>query len=224
MRNLIFKDLILHRKFLLPVGGLYSAWIGFYGSRVESLRVSVFLSTFLCCIIPLMIFTREDKFKAAAVSCSLPATRKQIILSRYVLSWAMMLVVYALIVLIAVIFPGGKVKAGDLLSMNAIFLALALLAIFFSILMPLLVRFGLAGLLAFLIGTQVLGVITLFLASQKILPFSLKGIIASIGQAFASLNAHLGAPGYYLFLFSAMLALSAASFALSVFLFKRKDL
>jgi ABC-type transport system involved in multi-copper enzyme maturation permease subunit len=224
MRNLILKDLILHRKFLLLVGGLYGAWMGYFGSRMGSLRVSIFLSTFLSCIIPLMIFTREDKFKAASVSCSLPVTRKQIVLSRYILSWALMLIVYALIVLIAVVIPGGKVKAGDLLSTNAIFLALALLALFFSILMPLLVRFGMVGMFVFLIGMQVLGAVLLFLAARKILPFSLKDILASIGRALASLNAHLGGPGYYLVLFGAMLVLSAASFSLSVFLFQRKDL
>jgi len=224
MRNLILLDLILHRKFLLPFGGIYAVWVGFYASRVESPRLSVFVSTFLCCIIPLMIFTREDKFKAAAVSCSLPVTRKQVVLSRYVLGWAMMLVVYAVIVLIAAAFPGGKLKTGDILSLNSIFLALAFLTIFFSILMPLLVRYGMVGMFAFLIGLQVLGAVVLFLSARKILPFSVKGIIVSIGRALASLNAHLGAPGYYLFLVAVLLALSAASFALSLFLFKRKDL
>jgi ABC-type transport system involved in multi-copper enzyme maturation permease subunit len=39
-----------------------------------------------------------------------------------------------------------------------------------------------------------------------------------------SLNYHLGTPGYYAFLLSMMLILNLASFACSVFIFKRKDL
>jgi ABC-type transport system involved in multi-copper enzyme maturation permease subunit len=224
MRNLILKDLILNKKFLLLMGLLYILYMGLFFSRIDHPKEDTILITFLCFILPVMIYTRDDKFKAAVMSCSLPATRKQIILARYILGWLLMLISYVLAITAILVVPGHKLGATELFNARTIFLALALMTLYFSILMPLLIRFGMVGFFVFLISLQVLGVITLTLASKKMLNLDIKAWVAAINNAFMSLNARLGTPGYYAFLLAMMLLLSLGSFVCSVFIFKRKDL
>jgi hypothetical protein len=212
MRNLILKDLILNKKFLLLMGLLYILYMGLFFSRIDHPKEDTILITFLCFILPVMIYTREDKFKAA------------VILARYILGWLLMLISYVLAITAILVVPGHKLGATELFNARTIFLALALMTLYFSILMPLLIRFGMVGFFVFLISLQVLGVITLTLASKKMLNLDIKAWVAAINNAFMSLNARLGTPGYYAFLLAMMLLLSLGSFVCSVFIFKRKDL
>ena len=224
MRNLILKDLILNKKYLILLGILILLYIASAFPRIDNPKVDIIFIAFLSFILPLTIYTREFKFKATAISCSLPATRKQIILARYVLGWLLMLISYVLAITAILVIPGHKLGAAELFNARTIFLALALMTLYFSLLMPLLIRFGMVGFFVFLIGLQVLGFITLVLASEKMLKLNIKAWVAAINNAFLSLNARLGTPGYYAFLLAVMFLLSLGSFACSVFIFKRKDL
>jgi ABC-type transport system involved in multi-copper enzyme maturation permease subunit len=224
MRNLILKDLILNKKYLILIGVLILLYIALSFPRIDNPKVDIIFITFLSFILPLTIFTREYKFKAAVTSSSLPATRKQIVLARYVLGWLLMITFYVLAMTVILAFPGHKLGPADLFNARTIFLALALMTLYFSILMPLLIRFGMVGFFVFLISMQVLGIITLVLTSEKLLKLNIKAWVAAINNAFMSLNARLGTPGYYAFLLAMMLLLSLGSFVCSVFVFKRKDL
>ena len=223
MRSLILKDLILNKKFLLWVGLLYFIYVAVFGSRIDNPRVVNLFVTFLCFIIPVMIFTREEKFKGAALVCSLPATRKQIILARYILGWLLMLGSFVLATIAILVAPGSKLAPEDLLNARTLIFALALMALYFGILMPLLVRFGMVGFLVFLVSLQVLGFVALYLASQSALKLNLRSAIAAVKNALLSLNSNLGTPAYYALLIAVMVALNLASFACSVSIFKRKD-
>lgn len=224
MRNLILKDLILNKKFLLWMGLLYFIYIAVFGSRIDNPRVDAVFITFLCFVMPVMIFTREEKFKGTVLSCSLPVTRKQIIQARYILGWLLMLALYVLATIAILAVPGSKLGPEDLLNARMIMFALVLMALYFSILLPLLVRFGMVGFFVFLISMQVLGFVTLALASQSALKLNIRSLIAAIKNAFISLSSHLGTPAYYALLIAVMIVLNLASFACSVSIFKRKDL
>jgi hypothetical protein len=224
MRNLIFKDLILNKRYLLWVGVFYVAYLGFFGSRLSSPRLALLVGAFMSALMPLLNYTREDKFKAALLSCSLPSTRKQIVRSRYVLSWLLMLAVYLLIVPAMAFFPGGKLGLASLVNVHSIFLFLTVLTLVFAVLMPLLLRFGLVGMFVFLIGMQVLGIAVMVLESQKLVHLDIRGAVARVAGGLRSLNAALGGPAYFALLFVGLVLLNLASLAGSTFLFKRKDL
>lgn len=223
MRSLILKDLILNKKFLLWMGLLYFIYVAVFGSRIDNPRITTVFVTFLCFVMPVMIFTREEKFKGTVLVCSLPATRKQVILARYILGWLMMLAFFVLATVGVLAVPGSKLGPEDLLNARTVVFALALMALYFSVLMPLLIRFGMVGFLVFLISMQVLGFVTLALASQSVLKLNIRSSIVAIKNAFISLNSSLGTPAYYALLIVVMAALNLASFACSVSIFKRKD-
>ena len=223
MYNLIRKDLILNKKFLLVFGLLYVVYMGYLGSRVSSPREVVIFSTLLCALLPLIQYTREVKFKTSVLNCSLPVTRRQIVLSRYVLSWAVTLVMYALIITALAIIPGGKVSAAALLNFNTTLFALAFMTLYLGLLLPPLLRFGMVGMLVFLIGIQVLAIPILVLERHKVVNFGLRDLAPSIKSALFSLQAHLGQSGYLALIIVLLILLNTASFFWSVFLFKRKD-
>ncbi len=223
MRSLILKDLILNKKFLLWTGLLYFIYVAVFGSRIDNPRITTVFITFLCFIMPVMVFTREEKLKGTVLVCSLPATRKQIILARYVLGWLLMLGSFVLATIGILAVPGSKLGPEDLLNARIIMFALGLMALYFAILMPLLIRFGMVGFLVFLISLQVLGFITLALVSQSALKLNIRSSIAAVKNAFIFLSSNLGTPAYYALLIVVMVALNLASFACSVSIFKRKD-
>jgi ABC-type transport system involved in multi-copper enzyme maturation permease subunit len=224
MYNLIRKDLILNKKFLLVFGFLYIVYMGYLGSRVSTPREVVIFSTLLCALLPLIQYTREDKFKTSVLNSSLPVTRRQIVLSRYVLSWAVTLIMYALIIAALAVIPGGKVSAAALLNFTTILFALAFMTLYLSLLLPPLLRFGMVGMFAFLIGIQVLAIPILVLERHKVVNFGLRDLASSIKSALFSLQAHLGQSGYLALIIVLLILLNTASFFWAVFLFKRKDL
>ena len=223
MYNLIRKDLILNKKFLLVFGFLYVVYMGYLGSRVSSPREVVIFSTLLCALLPLIQYTREDKFKTSVLNSSLPVTRRQIVLSRYVLSWAVTLIMYALIIAALAVIPGGKVSAAALLNFNTTLFALAFMTLYLGLLLPPLLRFGMVGMLVFLIGIQVLAIPILVLERHKVVNFGLRDLAPSIKSALFSLQTHLGQSGYLALIIVLLILLNTASFFWSVFLFKRKD-
>jgi len=224
MGSLILKDLIFNKKFILLIGIPYSIYIGWLGSKVVSLREFTAVGAFIICIVPLLCYAREDKFKGSVLSSSLPVTRKDIVLSKYATSWLLMIVFYLLSTAVALVFPGSKLSLQGVLNIKMILIYLLLLTLFISILLPLLIWFGMVGSFVFLISLQVLGIITLWLGSTKLTKVSLKGLIAGIGSFFAALNSHLGVVGYQIFLLGIILLLNFVSFKCSEFIFKRKEL
>src|SRR4030042_5678269 len=95
MIKLIRKDLILHKKFALWTVILFPLYLGFMGSRVDNLSLLPVLGGFLYAIVPLILFGREDKFKSEAFGLSLPVTRREYLWARFLLSWGVMLLMYA---------------------------------------------------------------------------------------------------------------------------------
>jgi ABC-type transport system involved in multi-copper enzyme maturation permease subunit len=205
-------------------GILFIVYMGYMGSRLVHTNIYVPLSSFMIFIIPLMIYTREDKFKALAISCSLPTTRKDIVLSRYLTSWILMLAAYFLSTVLVLILPGSKLHVQDLVTFRAIFLTLFLMTLFLGVLLPLLTRFGTVALFVFLISLQLLGIIGLQLRPIKPLANTIKALAEGIRNVFLSLSPHLGTIGYAIFLIGLMLFLNYISLKCSEFIFSRKEL
>jgi ABC-2 type transport system permease protein len=220
VRKLIFKDFLLHKKFLLGFGPAYVLYMGFFGSRISSSVVLAAFGPLLYALLPLTIYAREDKFKADGFSLSLPVTRRELILSRYVLSWIVMLVMYGSASILSVLIPGTKLGASTVFLPKTILMALAFMTVIFGMLMPLFTRFGMVGLMIFLIVMQVLGI---FLIIFNTFIKDIRSLIASIIGAVNAARAALGPGSSAAAAVALMIILTYFSLELSVFLFKRKN-
>jgi hypothetical protein len=221
MFKLMLKDFRLHKKFVVGYGIAYVVYMAIFYSRANNPgAVSVF-GAFLYAIIPLLIFTREDKFKAAAFNLSLPVTRKEFLQARYVLGWSVMLVLYAATSLMAVAIPGTKLGFSAVFQVKTVLSVLFFMAVLFGLLMPLVVAFGWTGMIVFLVFIQVLGIVFLLLAN--LFRPAVRTAIRSIGAFLRSAQAGLGPAGSVGALFVVLLLFSYGSFRLCLHLYERKD-
>jgi hypothetical protein len=221
MRDLILKDLRLHKKFILGFGAACIVYMGFFSSRANNPGVVSVFGAFLYSIVPLIIFTREDKFKAAAFNLSLPVTRKELLATRYLSGWLLMLALYAGTSLLTISIPGTKLGPSAVFQVKTILVVLAFMAILFAALMPLVVAFGWTGLIVFLVVFQVLGIV-LMLMITAFRP-GLTAITGGIGRAVSAAQSGLGPAGFAVALIALLLLLNLVSFKGSAFLFNRKE-
>ncbi|MCJ7588733.1 MAG: ABC-2 transporter permease [Candidatus Aminicenantes bacterium] len=219
MFKFIFKDFFLHKKYILSLGILYPLYVGWFGSRVNNPRIYALIAAFMYMIVALFPYTREDKLKAVGLSLSLPATRREIILGRFLTSWTLMTGLWILGTALALLMPGGKLGAADLVGVGAILIVLSYMTVFLCVFQPLTVQFGMTGLLIFFVAMQVLGIVAVLLRARI---QTLKALIGSVGRGVAAAQEALG-PAAAAAVLIVLLVVNYVSFELSAFLFKRKD-
>jgi len=221
MLNHILKDLLFHRRFLLAFGLIWPVYMGFFGSRLSTPNVAAIFGPFLYALVPIMVFSREDKFKSVGFSLSLPTTRREMLRSHYVLSWALMAALYLGASLLMLVMPGGKLGPAKVFSLQTILLTLAAMTLIFAVLMPLFVRFGMAGLMVFLVAMQVLGVV--FLLLRMTIGTSVINAVKALPRIIAAAIAALGPAGAGAAVLVILLAINVISFGISARLFDRKE-
>jgi hypothetical protein len=219
VRELILKDLHLHKSYLLALGVIFPLYMGVFGSRLDRPGTFAFFGSFMYAVGALMLFTREDRFKSVAFGLSLPATRREVLVSRYVLCWAMMALFYILSAIVVVAVPGSKLGAAGFRPGTAL-AALGLMALYFGALMPLTIRFGPTGVIIFIVILQVLGIAAMSLRS---LGEGIRAFAAEVKTALDAAQGALGPTGFGAALVAAIVLLNLASFWLSLRLFERKD-
>jgi ABC-type transport system involved in multi-copper enzyme maturation permease subunit len=181
--------------------------------------------SFACAFLPVMVLTREDKFKAGALVCSLPVTRDTIVASRYLGGWLVALtgVAVAIAAMLALSLFGVHPLRPPTPMLPATVVTVVGLAI--AVMLPMAIRFGMVGVFAILIGTQLLGVVVL-LAGAMFDARVVQGIeaaVKAIVSGSARLRDALGPAAYSAVLVAAVAVLNYASFRLSSLLYRRRE-
>jgi ABC-type transport system involved in multi-copper enzyme maturation permease subunit len=222
MFRLLRKDFLFHKTYLLGIGIGYALYAAFSFSRVRSGFIPSIFGPFIFSILPIILYSREDKFKAVAFGLSLPTTRRETVAARFLLGWAMMITVYLVSSALIPIVPGSQSSLGAVFQLPAILLTLSMMTLCFGTLMPLVIRFGIAGLMVPIVVLQILGFILMIFRALAPLRF-IKDVIMAIPNTLQALQSATG-PVIAAAVALAVLALvNFASFKLSVALFQRKD-
>jgi hypothetical protein len=220
MLDLIRRDFILHRKFIVFLGAFYLIYLGYFGSRLNDLRILALFGPFLIVVFPISVFSRDDKFKSLAFGLSLPTTRAAFLGARYILSWALMAVVYAAGAALMSAFRGGRPGLSSAFELKIVLLTLTITALLFGFLMPLTVRFGWMGLIILLVCVQVLGVFALIFRSLLRL---LKPAVTAVPHALDASLSSLGPVATSVIVLALAGFLTAASYGAAVALFRRME-
>jgi len=225
MWTLVRKDLILDRR----VVGLNFAMYLVMGPVFMSLlseapvRLIAVWAGIVGAMIPLSLVSREDKFRTAALTCSLPVTREAIVASRFVGGWLLALTggLTVLGACYAVTLAGLGHPIGDW--GGALLAGFVTIGLLLAGLLPFTMRFGFAGLLAFLVATQVLGIaaflVAVLFAGHGALKEGLRGVIG----AARSLQELFGPIGPVVSLVATVAILNVASYLLSRWIYRRRD-
>jgi hypothetical protein len=125
--------------------------------------------------------------------------------------------------LFGALVPFSLYTLGDLFSVRPILTALTLITIFLSLILPFTLRFGMKGLLIFLVVMQVLGVVLLTVA--RVTQSSLdRRIVEGITGFFRHLREALGPTGFNLAMLAVLLVLFSASYLVSAWSFRNREL
>jgi hypothetical protein len=193
----------------------------------ETLPVSTLgFGSFIAGFLPVMISGREDRFRTNALACSLPASRWQIVLARYLVGPALYPLWVVFWTLLAWPFSGGRFPV-EMLRADTLAAGFAVLVLTTAVLTPLIIRFGFNGFLYSLIGLQVVGLFVL-LAGPR---FGLRGgilaiedAVKGIGPGLRALRASMGDAAFFPAASAAVVAAFGLSCLASCAMFRRRDL
>jgi len=219
------KDLILNRKVILINGVIFAVLLGFFATWQTDLppRAYAGFSALMLSFLPAVMVTREDKFNAMVLGCSLPVSRKTIVRARFVLWLGLALAGVFGAFALGAFLPSSNFDAGDLFARGPILTALTGVSLLLALLLPFTLRFGMKGVLIFLASTQVLGVI--LLTVMQVTRSSLdRALVEKILGGIAHLRAFLGPSGFDLVLVAILVGFLGASYVLSVRVFEGREL
>jgi len=225
MFNLIRKELILNKKALLISLCVVTAYLLWAAATIESLRAYIFIASIMSgFMLPVNIQGQEDKFKTAILNCSLPFRRSTIVLARYMTIWLIMLAGTVYVLGIGALIPFTRFPAGNIFNPQVFLSALLFISILIFFLYPFVIRFGVTGMMIFLVFTQVLGIILLFLTQylgkkQDILRAFIGLMVSGIRYVFH----HEPTLPYFFILLAAIIVLNFISLKISQALYARRD-
>ena len=104
----------LPRNIILINGAIFAACLSFFAVWEADLPARVYagFSAFMVAFLPAVMVTREDKFEAMILGCSLPVERKTIVRARFVLSVGMALAGILGAFLLGSFLPFSSFRAG----------------------------------------------------------------------------------------------------------------
>jgi hypothetical protein len=224
LRELIAKDLRLTRRRLMLNVGAFAVFLivlASTGDLPPGLLAGA--AALMFSFVPVTVVAQEDRNRAAAVACSLPVRRRDIVFARYLLGLGAGGAGLVLAVTLALALPGSPHSAASVLAPGTLLAAAATLVVSLAVFLPFTIRFGLVGILGALAGLQVLGMAVLAMANRfgGAGPRGLaRGAVARAASTHAALGDALFA-GATLAVLAALLVLSVR---LSMRLFEGKEL
>jgi ABC-type transport system involved in multi-copper enzyme maturation permease subunit len=224
LRKVIHQDLLVNRWGLL-VNWTVSGMLLSYIAAQPDVRASHFavFASLMCAFAPVTLLVHEDKCKCASLTCSLPVTRRTIVAARYALAGLLTAVGLVGVTALVLALPFSHLTARELLAPGVLLSALAISGTLSAFMLPFTIRFGMAGLMAFMVSAQVVG-IALFMMVQISGSSGDRRIARALLQALRDAHTGLGSPAFELVVLAALSLIVALSFAVSVRLFERRDL
>lgn len=222
LREIIRKDLVLNRNAILLNNGIFAVMVAFMAHEKMGGTQYGFISSLLFSFPVITVLVREDKFKARALGCSLPVTGRRIVAGRYVLGLGAGLVGAALALLLPVVLPSSPIPTDEILNATTLLTSLTTVTLVTAVLIPFTIRFGLMGILVFLVGMQVLGVAAFSLARAFEGSMGPQHVIGAVADAVRAAHAFLGATAFAIALLACLAVVAGISCQASMALFERR--
>jgi ABC-type transport system involved in multi-copper enzyme maturation permease subunit len=227
--ELLRREWILHRTTIWLMFAIFGAYQIYAMISMNSSRGWVVMATIYAAGLTLAIFVREDKFRATAWSCSLPISRRELVRARFVFAWLMVLAALVVSTLMTLVVPGSKVSVMDVLQPTTLLIVAAVATMVFAWVLPFTIRFGMIGIMIFLVGGQVLGVVFLLVA-QTLKRGSasnerpIRAFLASISESLVASREALTPLVFAITVILILAAINWSAYRFSAFLFQRKEL
>jgi hypothetical protein len=222
LRNALRKDLLLNARHLWGILPWF-LWVAYAMSEPDAGRITAVGAAFIGALMAATIAAREDKLRTTATLASLPVSRRTLVEARYLVAYIVGAATYLVVVVMAAALPWSVQRAAELVEARTLLLTLTLASMAIALLMPVVIRYGLLGVIVFLGVFQVLGV-GVMVAFDFFGSRSGVRVFSAIERGIVALYRGLGQPVVILET-AAVVALAIwLSFRLSVFFAWRRDL
>jgi len=226
-RRLLARDWILNRRAMSIVLAIFVAFQVYMVLRVSGARAWSVFTCVYACFLTIVPLTREDKFRAGAWARTLPVTRAEIVGARYLGSWLIAAIAYASALALAAALPGSRVEPSLLLDFRALLVTASIVSGILFLLVPFTIRYGLIGVMIFLVALQVLGVVMLFAAVATEGMKGIEGAVLAGGRAagawLAASREALTPAGFVLAALAALSALNWTGYRFALALYNRRE-
>ncbi len=233
MLTLFKKELIVQKLILLIMLGVGTLYFPILIHRSDAGGI-VILSFLWGFVFPFLLLARDQKSNGIILSISLPVTRRNYVLSKYIFGWALLfaVVLYAILYSTLVItITGGN--AYDIYRGASVYTYLRgffIVGLLIAVLFPISLRYGtLVGFLIFGVSLNLIVIIVFFISrSLSETVKSIEGFTLSIFSFISEVSDYLlesmGELIFIPFVILLMFAINYVSFKTSVILFKKRDL
>jgi len=225
MWKLLRKDLIFNRRMLAGTYLFHLLLLSGFAMRDHSLPVPLYagFAAVMCGFLPLSLVAREEKFRTAAFTCSLPVTRQAVVSARYVGGGLIAFLGAGLILALGYLVPQIGLAGRGVGPGAPLLVAFAVVGVVQAGLLPFTIRFGLVGLMVFLVAAQVLGMLVMLLAVFTG-GGTIRGVLDGWAAALHALHAALGDAATAGAVVAGVLLLNLVSHRISCWLFRRRQL
>lgn len=222
LRNAIRKDVLLNSRHLWGILPWF-LWVAYAMREPGAGRITAVGAAFIGSLLAATIGAREDKLGTTATLASLPVGRRTLVAARYIVAYVVGLVTYVVVAAMAAALPWSVQRAADLVEPRTLLLALTLASGAIAVLMPVVVRYGIIGVVVFLGVFQLLG-IGLMVAFEFFGARSGLGVFSAIESWIVALHRGLDQPAVIIQTLAVGAAAVWLSYRLSAFLAERREL
>lgn len=232
MYNLIKKDFLINRHMLSVFASFPFYFIILFWNK-DGAGPAFSISVIWALILPFLLLSQEEKNNGYPLLCSMPVSKKNLFISKYLSAWLVsvlalsyfLLIGYAIAKLLNTPFANSVME----ISPTDIFVYLFLAGINISVFFPLLIRFGSVN--STIVGIVIINFIGIILFTLKkktgffsyIVGFAERS--ADAFRAFASvIRTTAGDAGYYIFLLIILFLLNYFSYRILLLLFRKREL
>jgi len=225
---LIRRDWILNRVSILMAAFVFATFqVLIVQVPIDLPYIWVFITCMWAAFLTLGPLGRDEKFRGAAWSCSLPVSRPDLVRARYVGAWGLVGTAYLLALAMAVVVPGSKVSVSFAIDLDTLLVGATIVSVILSFLLPSVIRFGMKGILVLMLPLNILLPITFVVSKATGTQDSLEGNFLAGLQALALMIAGirdgLSRPLFYVVAVLLLYAVNWASYRLAVALFLRRE-
>lgn len=222
LRNLLRKDLLMNARHFWGFAPFF-LWVAYAVSEPGLLEMNTLVAAFAGTLVATTVVAREDKFHATALLYSLPVRRREVVLSRYVVALLTGIVSFLIATTMAVVLPWSPHDLARIFDLRSVLFMLVLVGATIAVMMPFVLRFGLIGVMIFMLVFQVAGMVAFVLTAAFGRSNSLRPVIKAVEQTLTGLYHRLDTPLVAATAACVVAATIWMSYRLSVVMAERRD-
>jgi len=223
LRKLFMKDVILNGKVFLGLLWLF-VWVAYAARDLNGAGMATVLGGVAATLMTVTLGAREERFHAAAVSLSLPITRREFVRYRYLAGHLVGVAAFILTCVLMAIVPWSKPTAAQIFDPRTMMFALVAVSLTIAFGLPFVLRFGVVGLFVGLGSLQLIGLATFLLGAAVSGALGIRGVFVACERIIISTHQGLGSAAYAAELLAAVALVTWMSYRVSLWLIERRDL